>query len=145
MKKIIPFLSLLYILILSGCASTYVPPRVNLNTLETFYVQTSPEDEHQVDQAISEQLKLMGFESSYGPADATPAEIDAIVNYQDQWAWDVKEYLLELKIQVYRASDGVMIGNGRVYRTSLQRRTVSKVAREVLEDMFYEEEEEQSY
>ncbi len=104
MKSAAALLALLA-LFLTSCTSLYTDrhPRTDFSTLQRFYVERRLADNHQIDRAIVAELQAMGFEASSGPMTMMPREVDAIITYHDEWAWDFKTYLIQLHIQIRSA------------------------------------------
>jgi hypothetical protein len=91
--------------LLAGCRSIYVDrrPHTDFTRIKRFYVEHRLSDNHQIDQTIVAELRALGFEASAGPLTMMPGQVDAIVTYQDEWAWDFKSYLIQLNIQLRSA------------------------------------------
>jgi len=125
---------------LQGCAinrqSASVSPDVDLTQLKTFYVVKIPADERRIDQLISVELGKRGVRASSGPADAAPADIDAIVSYEDHWMWDITMYMLELKVFIRAPRTEVLLASGASYHTSLTRKSPEEMVAEVLSNIF---------
>lgn len=87
---------------LSACSSVHVDrqPRTDLRKFRHFFVEHRLADNAQVDQAIVAELRARGFTASAGPRTMMPADVDALVVYHDDWAWDFKTYLIQLQIEI---------------------------------------------
>ena len=81
---------------------------------------------------ISDQLKLLGYKSTYGLAETPASAVDATLTYQDKWWWDITMYLLQLDIQIRDAKTKELIASGTTIRPSLQRQRPEIMANEVL-------------
>jgi len=81
----------------------------------TFAVRHQPDDERRLDQTISEVLRTRGLKIVTG--DAEPA--DYVVSYIDRWQWDMRMYLIDLRIDIRDAKTNVLVATGRSYQTSL--------------------------
>jgi len=139
MKAIIQTALLAVILLLiTGCATMEASkaPGVDLTRLKTFYVQKLPADQREIETIISDQLNAMGYRSTYGISDKPPAEVDAIVTYQDRWMWDITMYMLQLNIQLRDPKTGMILASGQSLRPSLQRKSPQEMAAEVLNEIF---------
>jgi len=92
-------------LFLTSCTSVYTDrnPRTDFTTLKRFYVERRLADNHQIDRAIVAELQAMGLEASSGPMTMMPQEVDAVITYHDEWAWDFTDYLIQLHIQIRSA------------------------------------------
>lgn len=92
-------------LLFTSCKSLYTDrnPRTDFSKLQRFYVERRLADNHHIDRAIVAELQAMGYEASSGPMTMMPQQVDAIVTYADEWAWDFKTYLIQLHLQIRSA------------------------------------------
>lgn len=81
----------------------------------TFAVLHQPADGRRLDRTIAESLKARGF----GAAADETAPVDYVVSYLDRWQWDMRMYLIDLRIDVRDAKTNVLVATGRSYQTSL--------------------------
>jgi hypothetical protein len=78
----------------------------------------------------------MGMQATAGEAGRTPADVDAIVTYQDKWTWDITMYMIELNVQIRKPKSEITIASGHSLRTSLARKSPPEMVEEVLTDIF---------
>lgn len=125
-------------LLFTGCASTdsSLAPGTDLSKLTTFYVQKLPADNRGIEVLISDRLNLMGYESTYGVSATPPEKVDAIVTYQDRWAWDITMYMIQLDIQLRDGESKRVLASAKSVRPSLQRKTPEGMVEEVLNEIF---------
>jgi len=104
MKTFAPlaFLGLCLALILGGCASygAHVVQGHTLAGKKRFFIVTGPNDNHAVDHRIAEALQARGDTAEIGPMTMMPDDTEAVITYQDRWAWDFGEHLVYLRIEV---------------------------------------------
>lgn len=81
----------------------------------TFAVRHQPDDERGLDKTISETLRARGLKIVSGDAERS----DYIVSYIDRWQWDMRMYLIDLRIDVRDAETNVLVATGRSFQTSL--------------------------
>ena len=126
------------ILMLSACATNNATraPDVNLTKLKTFYVVRVPEDERGIEKLIAARLNSMGYQSTSGDAPKPEGPVDAIVNYQDRWMWDITMYMIKLDIQIHDGASGAILAKGGVMRPSLQRKSPEGMVEETLGVIF---------
>ncbi len=124
----------------SGCSviqlTADVSPGTNLGEAKKFYVVHAPKDDRGIDRLIADRLNLMGKQASYGDKSGIPAEVDAIVTYQDKWMWDMTMYMIELNIQLRRPKTEMSMASGHSLRTSLARKSPPQMVEEVLTAIF---------
>jgi hypothetical protein len=80
----------------------------------TFAVRHQPQDQRGLDALIAQTLRARGLQVV--PEDAHP---DYVVSYLDRWQWDMRMYLIDLRIDVRDADTNVLVATGRSYQTSL--------------------------
>lgn len=79
------------------------------------YVQKHDSDGRDLDKIIAESLERRGMTATTDE----PAEYDFLVTYTDKWYWDMRMYLLDLRIDIYRRESRILVATGRSYQTSL--------------------------
>jgi len=68
-----------------------------------------------------------------GTADKPTAPVDAIITYQDRWAWDITMYMIRLNIQVRDGKSGDIMASAESMRPSLERLDPPEMVKEVLQ------------
>jgi len=124
--------------VISACANMHSSraPDADLSKLHTFYVQKLPADDRGIDKLISDRLNAMGYQSTYGEAENPPAEVDAIVTYEDKWMWDITMYMIRLNVQVRDGKSRSIMATAESYRPSLERKSPPDMVAEVLNEIF---------
>ncbi len=103
MKRLIPLPALLlWFGLLAGCASydARVDKGRSLAEVKRYFVLSNHNDNHALDAQIAAALQARGFAAETGPLTMMPEETQAIVSYQDHWAWDFGDHLDYLQIAV---------------------------------------------
>lgn len=118
----------------TGCATTSgtVVAGADISRVKKIYVVKLPKDERGVNQHFADRLVALGYQATTGEASATPADIDAILTYQDKWMWDITMYMIELNAQLRQPKTEMMMANARSFRPSLQRKSPPEMVDEVL-------------
>lgn len=108
-------------LLVVGCSSVGGSrlPNEARSDASLYYVQHQPKDGRNLHRLIAEALRDRGFKTLSGVKEERPKKADYYVNYEDRWRWDMRMYLLELRIDVHEADTGKVIGHGRSYQDSL--------------------------
>lgn len=121
----------------TGCAtsSSTLVPGADLSQVKKIYVVKLPKDERGVNRHFADRLVALGYQATTGEASAAPADIDAVLTYQDKWMWDITMYMLELNAQLRHPKTEMMLANARSYRPSLQRKSPPEMVEEVLGNM----------
>ena len=125
--------------LLTACSSveTHRNPRTDLSHLKRFYVEHRLSDNNHIDEIIVTELKALGFEASKGPLTMMPDGVDALVNYEDVWAWDFKSYLIQLSIQIRHPHiDTRIFADGTYRQPSVVTKSPREVARQILKPLF---------
>lgn len=89
-------------LLLGGCASfeTSVERDRSLRDVQRVFILSNPTDNRALDQQIARAFKARGRTVEIGPPTMMPDDTQAVVAFQDHWAWDFGEHLVFLKITV---------------------------------------------
>ena len=104
-------LVLLSVLLLGGCASyeAHAERGKSLAGVKRFFILTNLNDNHALDRTLAEALQAHGFTAEIGPRTMMPEDTQAIVSYQDRWAWDFGDHLVFLAIGVQDALSNELI------------------------------------
>jgi hypothetical protein len=88
--------------LLSGCASfdAAVEGGRSLKSVQRFFIVSNPNDNRALDHQIAGALRARGRTAEVGPLTMMPDDAQAVVSFQDHWAWDFGEHLVFLKISV---------------------------------------------
>lgn len=88
-------------LLLSGCASydARIEKGYNLAQTQRFFIIHNPSDNHGLDHQIAAALQARGLTVEIGPLTMMPEATQAVIVYQDRWAWDFGEHLVYLQIE----------------------------------------------
>lgn len=86
--------------LLGGCASfdATIDRGRSLRDVQRFFVLSNPNDNRALDRQIAQALKARGRSAEVGPLTMMPDDAQAVIVYQDQWAWDFGEHLVFLQI-----------------------------------------------
>jgi hypothetical protein len=89
-------------LLLGGCAAynTQMDHGRSLAKIQRFFVVSNLNDNHALDHQIVEALKARGREAETGPLTMMPDNTQAIIAFQDRWAWDFGDHLVFLQLAV---------------------------------------------
>jgi hypothetical protein len=95
-------LALGLILLAGGCASvdSSVDSGRSLQSVQRYFILSNPNDNRAIDHQIAMALKARGGTAETGPLTMMPDDTQAVITYQDHWAWDFGEYLDHLSINV---------------------------------------------
>lgn len=87
----------------AGCASSQTrvtEPGRSLKDVRRFFVLRNLKDNHGIDGRIVRALRTRGFEAESGPVTLLPADAQAVIVYEDRWAWDFSDHMVYLKMGV---------------------------------------------
>lgn len=141
MKRFLkPLIGALFALLLTGCANTElisdVDPQVDMTQIKSFHVVKFDKDNRGIEKLIADRLNTMELQATSGPGKIPEKPVQAIVEYQDKWMWDITMYMLELNIDFRDPETNYKFASGRSYRTSLVRKSPEEMVEEVLNDIF---------
>lgn len=139
MKKIAFFTCLTVVFLLTGCATNLtssLAPGASFNNLgKTFVVRFDP-DTRELNSIIADKLTMMGYPAAAGEKSEIPKDVDTLVTYQDNWQWDITNYMIKIKIQFRDGKSRELIVEGESYRTSLARKSPEEMIEETLVEIF---------
>ena len=136
MKFPAAFLS--FALLLAGCASihTELTPHADLGKFKRFFVEHRLADNHHIDDLIVADLRSRGLSASDGPLTMLSDDAEAVITYEDDWTWDFKSYLIELRIAVRRARTDEPLAAGTYRQPSPITKSPPAVVHEILDRLF---------
>lgn len=114
---------LLWIAGLTGCASGHTSGQLlsmSQPSGSSFFVARQEKDGRNLAENIAANLRQRGYAASHGEADTRPPEVTYVVNYIDHWAWDMRMYLSDLRIEVRDPATGAIIAYGQSVQNSLK-------------------------
>ncbi|MBS0394358.1 MAG: hypothetical protein JSR54_06995 [Proteobacteria bacterium] len=121
LKKLVAILAVLSgATALSGCVATHSGQLLISSEVAgkgVYYVEQSASDKRNLAAIIAERMQARGLNAKAGP-DPVP-NADYVVTYVDKWAWDMRMYLLDLRIELRDAKDRSIVGFGDSSQTSL--------------------------
>ena len=106
----------------AGCTSLErsVAPGRDPAALHEVFVATNLNDNHGLARRIAAALRARGLRAEAGPLTMLPEGAEAVVHYQDNWAWDFGEHLIHLSLTL---SDR---GELRPYATATRQRYIAR-------------------
>ena len=126
------FLLLLAALLLAGCSSISTRKVIDLAPFKHIYVVHRLTDDHHLDELFVRELQSRGHDASSGPITMLPDNADAILTYEDRWAWDFKSYLIELDIDLRTARTDKKLADGRYNQPTIKTKPPAEVIHELL-------------
>lgn len=134
MKFIVPLLAACALFV--GCSSLDTHQEKDLASIQRIYVEHRLTDNHRIDEAIVAELNSRGYEASCGPLTMMPDGIQAILTYEDRWAWDFNSYLIDLRIEVHANFTNKALGHGHYHQASAITKSPPEVVRQIIDPLF---------
>lgn len=122
--------------LLTGCSSLDTHKESDLGAISRIYIEHRLTDNHRIDEAIVADLKARGYEASCGPLTMLPDGIQAILTYEDRWAWDFNNYLIELRLEMHENFTGKPLATGYYHQASALTKSPPEVVRQILDPLF---------
>ena len=107
----------------------------DLRNYRHIYVQSSANDSNHIDQLIANELVRHGFVASAGVRTMRPDEAKLVIEYQADWNWEIRKYLIELEINVRNVDSGQLIAKGRIFHPGVTNKSPEKMVAEVIGDL----------
>lgn len=95
-------------------------PGVDLRLHQPIHVVHQPNDGRGIDRILADALRQHGFEATAGPASERPAGARAVLEYEDRWNFDMRMYLIYLRLDVRTVDTGVLLATAQSYQGSLE-------------------------
>ena len=115
-KRLAPALFLLALvpLIFAGCSSysAAVTPGTDIARYHVFFVKENLDDNRGIAARIAASLRDHGFQATSGPMTMLPPAADGVVDFQDQWSWDITTHIVYLAIHVSDAHNRAPVAMG---------------------------------
>jgi hypothetical protein len=122
---------------LSGCSSHSTQQVADYSSVHHIYVEHRLNDNHRIDELIAAELKSLGYDASSGPLTMMPEKgVDAIIAYQDRWAWDFKSYLIDLRLEMRAVFTDKPLATGSYHQASAYTKSPAEVVREIVAPLF---------
>ena len=127
-------------LLLGGCASFEgnVDKAHHLAGTQRFFVVSNSNDNHALDHRIAEALVARGHNADTGPLTMMPDNTQAIVSFQERWAWDFGEHLVFLKIDVRGPDDTFPFGSATFEARVPSRDTIPVIVSRLVDQLLKE-------
>jgi len=134
----IPCTLLLVLALLAGCSSVDTKTEIisNVRVLHHFFVRTASNDSNHVDALIVQELQRLGYDASSGPRTMMPNEAEAVIDYEGQWTWDFRTYLIQLNVTIRDARTEAKLAGGQVFHPGVTTKTPEELVHAVLAPIF---------
>jgi hypothetical protein len=127
-------------LLAPACAGTSANPLTGpaRDPDAVFFVLNHGKDQRDLEQIIAGVFRAQGLEVSAGRLGQQPPDTTFVVTYQDRWAWDMRTYLSEIKIEVRDVATGTVVGESRSHQDSLSSmgKTYEQIVQRTAEQLF---------
>jgi hypothetical protein len=134
MKLLVPLL--VVCALLPGCSSLTTHRDAAFGEVRRIYVEHHLTDNHHLDDLIVGELQARGYAATSGPLTMLPEGVDAVITYQDRWAWDFKSYLIELNLEMHTTFTGKTLATGHYHQASAFTKDPADVVAEIIAPLF---------
>lgn len=90
-------------LLLAGC--THIERTVtkgrNPAALHEIFVAENLDDNHRLAERVAASLRARGLRAESGPLTMMPEKAEAVLHYEDRWAWDFGEHMTYLRLDLH--------------------------------------------
>jgi hypothetical protein len=77
-----------------------VTPGTDIARYHVFFVKENLDDNRGIAARIALSLRDHGFQATSGPLTMMPPSADGVVEFEDQWSWDITTHIVGLLIHV---------------------------------------------
>ena len=123
-------------LLAAGCASLDTHQAADYSKVRRIYVEHRLTDNHHLDELIAAELNARGYTATCGPLTMMPEGMDAIITYEDRWAWDFHSYLMELRVELRANITDQPLAAGHYHQAAATTKSTEAVVREIIDSLF---------
>ncbi|HEY4301741.1 MAG TPA: hypothetical protein VGM73_12770 [Candidatus Didemnitutus sp.] len=123
---------------LAGCAAVNVSSDVtrDVRGYHHIFVRTASNDSDHLDQTITQQLQRLGYDASFGQRTMAPDNTELYIEYQGQWDWDFRTYLIRLNLTVHDARSDVKLASSGIFHPGYSSKSPEELVRLALKPIF---------
>jgi hypothetical protein len=131
-------IALLWFSLLAGCTSVVSDSKTvaHMAPLKHFFVEQRLNDNHGIDELIVKELQALGRDASSGPLTMMPDNTEAVISYQDNWAFDFTTHMVGLEVLVRLPRKAESLATGHYSNNGISRNTPAEIVHEVISTMF---------
>ena len=130
------FLLLALVFSVAGCASVSTRKVIALDEFRHIYVEKRLNDNHRIDELLVDALRQLGRDASSGPRTMMPENTDAVLTYDERWAWDFHDYLIEFTVELRTVRGNKKVADGRYYQPSVTTKSPAAIVQELIPRVF---------
>ena len=103
MKRLLTLLGVVLALTLTACSSLQrtVNPGRDPAALGEVFIATNLNDNHGLGRRLAAAFRARGLRAESGPLTLLPKTAEAVVQYQDRWAWDFGDHMVYLRLTLH--------------------------------------------
>ena len=103
----------------AGCSDTTggAATGVDMNRYRVFHIVQLKDGE--VSAELQYALRERGFSVSAGTVASAPPDTDVKVMFDDEWRWDMRMFLMRVKMQMYDARTGTQLAASKASQVSM--------------------------
>jgi len=121
---------------LAGCSSHSSQQVADYSSVHRIFVEHRLNDNHRIDELIATELKTLGYDATSGWLTMMPENTEAIITYEDRWAWDFKSYLIDLRLEMRTAFTNAPLVSGSYHQASAVTKSPAEVVHEIVAPLF---------
>lgn len=86
----------------NGCSSysAAITPGTDIGRYHVLFVKENLDDNRGIAARIAASLRDHGFQATSGPMTMLPPSADGVVDFQDQWSWDITTHIVGLVVHI---------------------------------------------
>lgn len=136
MKSLVLLFSI--VALCAGCTtvSVHKAPSVDLSQYKRVYVEQPLNENHHVDEMMTNELQRLGRSAGSGPLTMMPDNADAVITYEGRWSGDFKTNLIDLGISVHTPNTNKILAQARYYQPSAWPKPADVVVHNIITQLF---------
>jgi len=123
----------------AGCSTLthQAVPGVELANIKRVFVERRLADNNNVRDRFVRALQAKGIEAEAGPLTMMPEKgIEAVLIYEDRWAWDFRTYLVEVRAELRHPVTQALMAQAYLQRAPFGGKSTDEMVNTVVDALF---------
>jgi hypothetical protein len=126
-----PICLVVLLFLFAGCSSvdTHFDVSGDVRGFHHVFVRSASNDSNNVDQLIVQELLRLGYDASSGPRTMMPDNAEIVVDYESQWDWDFRTYMIRLSLTVRSVRTEAKLAGGQIFHPGMTSKSPEELVR----------------
>jgi hypothetical protein len=134
----LPLCLVTLLLLFTGCSSvdSHFDITRDVRGFHHVFVRTASNDSNNVDQLIAQELRRLGYDASSGARTMIPDNAEIVIDYEGQWDWDFRTYMIRLSLTVRSVRTDEKLAGGQIFHPGVTNKSAAELVRLALGPIF---------